>query len=99
MNLTVDFVLDTGFNNHLTLPLQAVTTMNLPLYSMTPARLADGSQTSMAVHIAEINWDGQIMSVPMLATGIKPLLGTSLLQGFRLMIDFIPGGVVKVERI
>jgi predicted aspartyl protease len=31
MNLTIDFVLDTGFNNHLTLPLQAVTAMNLPL--------------------------------------------------------------------
>jgi clan AA aspartic protease len=99
MNLTIDFVLDTGFNNHLTLPIQAVTAMNLPLYSMTPARLADGSQTSMPVHIAEINWDGQIMSVPVLATGIKPLLGTSLFQGFRLTIDFIPDGVVRVEKI
>ncbi len=31
-DFSVDFVIDTGFNNYLTLPIQAVNIMNLPLY-------------------------------------------------------------------
>jgi predicted aspartyl protease len=42
-DFSLDFVIDTGFNDHLTLPPQAVSAMNLPLYSTTEARLADGS--------------------------------------------------------
>ncbi len=34
-----------------------------------------------------------------LATGTKPLLGTALLQGFRLTIEFSTDGVVQVEKI
>lgn len=36
-NFSINFVVDTGFNDYLTLPLQAVTAMNLPLYSTKPA--------------------------------------------------------------
>lgn len=39
-DFSVDFVIDTGFNDYLTLPLQAVNLMNLPLYSSITARLA-----------------------------------------------------------
>ena len=97
--VAIDFVVDTGFNNYLTLPAQAVSAMNLPLYLTTPARLADGSSVLIPVHIAEINWDNQIISVPVLATGTKPLLGTALLQDFRLTVEFIDSGVVKLEKI
>ncbi len=31
-DFSLDFVIDTGFNDHLTLPPQAVSAMNLPLY-------------------------------------------------------------------
>jgi predicted aspartyl protease len=34
-DFSLDFVIDTGFNDHLTLPPQAVSAMNLPLYSNT----------------------------------------------------------------
>ena len=34
-DFSVDFVIDTGFNDHLTLPPQAISAMNLPLYSST----------------------------------------------------------------
>lgn len=37
-DVSIDFIIDTGFNDHLTLPPQAVSTMNLPLYSTTLAR-------------------------------------------------------------
>ncbi len=38
-------------------------------------------------------------AVPVLATGLKPLLGTSLLQGFRLEIDFDANGLVSIYKI
>ena len=37
-DFSLDFVIDTGFNDHLTLSPQAVSAMNLTLYSSTSAR-------------------------------------------------------------
>jgi clan AA aspartic protease len=55
-DLTIDFVVDTGFNGYLTLPPQAVAVMKLPLESTLIASLADGSESEMPVHLARIRW-------------------------------------------
>lgn len=99
VNLSVDFVVDTGFNDFLTLPLAAVTAMNMDFYSTTRIRLADGRDALIPVYLAQINWDGQVKMVPVLATGVKPLLGRALLQGFRLVVEFVPDGKVRIESI
>ena len=99
IDLAIDCVVDTGFNDYLTLPSQVVAVMNLPLYTTTLARLADGSQQSISIHAARIRWDDREQLVPVLSTGIKPLLGTALLQGFCLTVDFIDDGMVKVEKM
>lgn len=99
MDLTIDCVVDTGFNDYLTLPPQVVAVMNLPLYSTTLARLADGRQYSIPIHSVRIRWDNREQVVPVLATGIKPLLGTALLHGFCLTIEFVDDGMVKVEQL
>jgi clan AA aspartic protease len=98
-DLIVNFVVDTGFNDYLTLPPQAVAAMGLPFYTTMVARLADGRKSSIPVHSARIKWDDREQLVPVLATGIKPLLGTALLQGFRLIVEFANNGMVKVEKI
>jgi clan AA aspartic protease len=95
----IDFVVDTGFNDYLTLPLQAIRLMNLPLYSSVSARLADNSESLIPIHLATILWDGEEKVVPVLATGLKPLLGTSLLKGFRLEIDFEVNGLVSIYKL
>lgn len=74
-DFSLDFVVDTGFNGYLTLPIQAVNAMNLPLSANTPATLADGSQTLLSIHLATIVWDDVARVVPILASGNKPLLG------------------------
>jgi clan AA aspartic protease len=99
INLSVSFVVDTGFNDHLTLPLAAVTAMNMDFYSTTTIRLADGRDALIPVYLAKINWDGREMMVPVLATGVKPLLGRALLQGFCLVVEFIPEGKIQIESI
>ena len=97
--LAIDFVVDTGFNDYLTLPPQAVAALNLTLDSIGTMRLADGSISSISIYVAEINWNDLNISVPVVATGSKPLLDTGLLQGFRLTIDFIPDGAVRLEKL
>lgn len=98
-DFSLDFIIDTGFNGYLTLPPQAVSAMNLPLYSSTPARLADGSEALLAIHLATIIWDNVEKVVPILASGYKPLLGTALMAGYHLEVDFEDSGLVSLEKI
>jgi clan AA aspartic protease len=94
-----DFVIDTGFNGYLTLPPQAVSAMNLLLYSTTGVRLADGSEALLLIHLATIVWDNIEKVVPILASGYKPLLGTALMESYHLEIDFEDNGLVSLEKI
>jgi clan AA aspartic protease len=96
---SLNFVVDTGFNDHLSLPPQAVSAMNLPLYSSTEARLADGSKALLSIHLATIVWDSVEKVVPVLAAGYKPLLGTALMLGYHLEIDFQDDGLVSLEKL
>ncbi|MDB9314494.1 clan AA aspartic protease [Spirulina sp. CS-785/01] len=96
---SIDFIIDTGFNDHLTLPPQAVSAMNLPLYSTTLARLADGSEALLSIHLATIVWDNRDKVVPILASGYKPLLGTAMMAGHHLNIDFTDNGLVSLEQL
>jgi clan AA aspartic protease len=87
-DFSIDFVIDTGFNDYLTLPPQAISAMNLHLYSSIPARLADGSETLLSVHLGTIVWENVEKTVPVLASGYKPLLGVAMMEGYHLEIDF-----------
>ncbi len=98
-DFSIDFVIDTGFNGYLTLPPQAVNAMNLPLYSSISARLADGSETVLSVHLATIIWDDVEKVIPVLASGYKPLLGVALMEEYHLEIDFEENGLVSLEKI
>jgi clan AA aspartic protease len=98
-DFSIDFIIDTGFNDHLTLPPQAVSAMNLPLYSTTLARLADGREALLSIHLATIVWDDKEKVVPILASGYKPLLGTALMEGYHLEIHFEDNGLVSLEQI
>ncbi len=98
-DFSLDFVIDTGFNDYLTLPPQAVSALNLPLYSSIPARLADGSEALLPVYLATILWDNIEKVVPILASGYKPLLGTAMMEGYHLEIDFEDNGLVSLEKL
>lgn len=96
-NLTIEFVVDTGFAEFLTLPSSAVAALGLPYQFDTPANLANDSEVQMAVHEATIIWDGENRVVRVLATGKRPLLGMALLAGQELVMQCIDGGTVTVD--
>lgn len=94
--VVLEFVVDTGFEGALTLPIAAVATLQLPYFSELDANLANDSSTKTDVHIATILWNGQEQEVAVLAMGRRPLLGTALLEGKHLGSDFVEGGVATI---
>ena len=97
--LSIEFVVDTGFEGALTLPPAAVTALNLTYVVDIVVNLADGSQRKVGAYQATITWDGQDTDVAVFAMGDRPLLGTSLLDGFNLSVDFADGGAITIQRL
>ncbi len=97
--LSIEFVVDTGFNGYLTLPVSAVGAMNLPLFSTTTTILADGTHAEIPTHVATINWHERELLVPVLAMGSKPLLGMGLLDRCRLIVEFTEDGSIELEKL
>jgi predicted aspartyl protease len=51
------------------------------------------------VHAATILWNGSEQDVEIIATGERPLLGTELLDGHELVIQFSEGGHVSIDAL
>lgn len=97
--LTIDFVVDTGFTYFLTLPPAAIASLGLPFLHEMPANLADDSTVNLGAHTAQILWNGTEREVRVLATGRRPLLGTASLDGQELVVQFLENGLVTVNEI
>ena len=97
--LNIEFVLDTGYTDYITLPTSAVSAMRFPFRHRVSVRLADGSRIEINVHVATIIWHGREIDVPVFATGNTPLLGTALLDACDLTIRFIDGSPVTVSEV
>ncbi len=96
-DFSIDFVIDTGFMDFLTLPPAAVAALGLPFKYDLPISLANNSHDVVAVHAATILWHGVERNVNVLATGVRPLLGTALLADNELITRFVNGGQVVVN--
>jgi clan AA aspartic protease len=91
--------IDTGYNGTLTLPLAVVTALSLtPLAAKTVA-LGDNGRKVMSFFDADVLWDGQVQRARVLCVEVDPLIGTALLKGYHLGIDFVDGGVVAISAI
>ena len=99
-DLSIDFVIDTGFTDELCLPPEAVSLLGLPFKYAMPANLADNSRVLLPVHEALILWNGEEREViSVLATGRRPLLGTALLEENELVVRFTEGGLVTIDEL
>ena len=95
--IELEFILDTGFAGFLTLPLSVVAGLALPFLYPMPARMADGTRTILPVPTGVVLWEGQERDAEILATGGDALLGTSLLDGHEVTIQFADGGLVTID--
>jgi clan AA aspartic protease len=92
----IEFVIDTGFAGALTLPAAAIAALGLPFFQQIDASLADNASIKADAHLATIVWEGVDTDVAVLSIGLRPLLGTALLDGYRLTVDFEDGGSVSL---
>jgi clan AA aspartic protease len=95
----LDAVIDTGFNGFLSLPSTVISALNLPWSGSDIVTLGDGSETFFDLYAATIIWDGQYQEIDIAESDTEPLVGMALLYGYRLQVDAIEGGVVRVEAL
>ena len=95
--IAIECVVDTGFQGALALPPAAVHALGLPFRDTIAANLANNTDVDIDVHKAVIVWNGQERAVDVLATGRRPLMGTMLLDGFHMGVDFVEGGSVALH--
>jgi clan AA aspartic protease len=95
----IDTVIDTGFSGFLSLPSAIITSLGLPWSASDIVTLGDGSETLFDLYTATVIWDGQYREIYIAESETEPLLGMSLLYGYRLQVDTIEGGTVKIEEL
>lgn len=97
--MAVTAVIDTGYNGFLSLPLAIVTALSLPPLASRSVTLGDSSRKVLDFYEASVVWDGSLKTISVLCVEGDPLMGTALLKGLKLDIDFVVGGPVQVVRI
>jgi clan AA aspartic protease len=95
----VDVVIDTGFTGFLTLPSSVLSNLNLRPYRREPGTLGDGSTCIFDVYRGFVIWDGEFRQIDINASEASPLVGMSLLYGYRVQFDAIEGGGVTIQSL
>ncbi len=92
-------VVDTGFNNWLTLPKHLIESLRLNYNEQTFAILADGQAKPLANYNATVVWNGQPMTITVEQLESEPLVGLRLLHGFRFTMEATESGAVHIEHL
>jgi clan AA aspartic protease len=95
----IDTVIDTGFDGFLSLPAEIITRLELPWTISHTATLGDGSETLFDFYTGTVIWDGQYRTIDIAESETEPLLGMAMLYGYRLQVDNVEGGIVKIEAL
>lgn len=98
-DLSIEFIVDTGFSGQLALPPAAVAALGLPFSYDTIITLANDEDDVVPVHNATIIWEGNELTVRVFSVGRRPVLGAALLAGGEFVAQFIQGGLVTIDSI
>ena len=79
----VEAVIDTGFTGFFSLPLSTITALGLPWHFRDIGTLGDGSEVIFDMYKATVIWDGKTQIIDVAASEADPLVGMSLLHGFK----------------
>lgn len=93
----IEAVVDTGFNGFLTLPVELVRDLGLAHYGFSSVFLADGSNVTLDVYVAYLEWNGRRRYVTADATGTRPLVGMQMLHRHSLYAEVVKDGRVVID--
>ena len=98
-DVEIDFAIDTGFTEEMTLPPDIIDELNLPTYRQLSLTMADGTVYDGKTYVGRLNWHGRVRSVEVISVDTDPLAGMRLLAGSNLSIDAAPGGAVTITEL
>lgn len=93
----IEAVIDTGFNDFLTLPSALAAELGLAYRNRGKMILADGSEATFDIYRAVLLWDGESRHVYAYAADAIPLVGMALLHDHDLSIQVRAGGRVVIQ--
>ena len=97
--LSVEALLDTGFNGGLALPTSVIPQLDLVPRGNRYGYLALGEEFQLPTWRGTVLWNGRPRSVEIVETDSEPLLGMDLLRGNRITIEVREGGAVTVDAL
>jgi clan AA aspartic protease len=96
--VNIEFVIDTGFDGHLSLPPHIVRQLDAVYVLNRTVRNADGVESEKRMHRLQIEWSGKRRPVYVLELdNDSPLLGVELLAGHNVALEMTDGGEVTIE--
>lgn len=81
------------------LPRSAIRALELEPKGVCTGILATGKAVSTKVYRAIIEWNGERRPVDVIPTDGDPLLGTKLMCGFQLVVNFVEGGAIVLHKL
>ena len=94
---SVAAVVDTGFDDFLTLPVEEIASLALVPKVSLPVQLDDGSIVGTLFFEAEVDWHEARVAVSVQLAPGSPLLGMRLMEGSCLTISVHEDGPVVIE--
>lgn len=95
----VDFVIDTGFTEDLSLPQAMIDALDLPLATREQIILSDGTAIETQIYSGIVIWDGQEHKAFVQASEGTPLLGMGLLLDHLLTLPVVANGVAVIAAL
>jgi clan AA aspartic protease len=96
---SITAVIDTGFTGFLSLPIATIRELELSWSYRDRATLGDGSEVLFDIYDGMVIWGGQYREIEINAAETEPLIGMSLLRGYRLQVDAVQGGLVTISEL
>jgi clan AA aspartic protease len=96
---TQNAIVDTGFNGWLSLSSDLIAQLNLRWKRRGRAIVGDGSECVFNVYEAVLVWDGNLLTIPVDEADSEPLIGMSLMEGYKLMVQVFEGGLVQLSKV
>ncbi|MGM0490562.1 MAG: clan AA aspartic protease [Planctomycetota bacterium] len=97
--ISIQAIVDTGFNGSLTLPVGVLNTLGASAAGTRRAELGDGNLVELDAYFVTVKWRDEDRQVLALQAEAMPLVGMSLLWGSRVRFDAQDGGPVTIDAI
>lgn len=95
--LPVEFIVDTGFDGDLALPIALVMRLEVAFLEDRIIRLADGTHLRRPYYEFLLDWNGQERLTEITVLEGQPLLGAILLAEHGVYLEMTDGGEVTVD--